>query len=207
MIAMHAETITDEQSVVCPDVLRWVIPAGTLCCTGDIARAPGTLGALMKGGTLARISVEGSTVMTWLGAGHSWRDDGATVRTALHGALESPEDWEAVAPASALTRDQGPDAALDGRADDGRADGRRADGRRADDELSEVARSVLSGRVGDIIRSHGGEAELVSVSDGVVAVRLRGACSGCPAAGFTLHARLERELRERYPGLVRVVEV
>ena len=41
---------------------------------------------------------------------------------------------------------------------------------------------------------------------GQVAVRLRGACHGCPASTLTLRHRLEERLRARCPGLVAVVE-
>ncbi|MEU3983781.1 NifU family protein [Streptomyces sp. NPDC026672] len=61
--------------------------------------------------------------------------------------------------------------------------------------------------MGDLARSHGGTIELVDVCDGVVSVRLRGACHGCPAAWFTLHQRLERLLRRCHPGPLEVRNV
>ncbi|HEY0259023.1 MAG TPA: NifU family protein [Lacisediminihabitans sp.] len=172
MIPIHPEPLEDR------DALRWVMPAGTLRGRGAVSSAPGRLGELMGDGTLAGIAIDGCSVVTRLGSGHSWADDGATVRTALHGALERPDEWRAEIP-------ECPE----------------------DELLLDAVRTVLDGRVGDFIRSHGGDAEVVSAIDGVATVRLRGACSGCPAAGFTLHARLERAVRERYPGLRDVVAV
>jgi Fe-S cluster biogenesis protein NfuA len=72
--------------------------------------------------------------------------------------------------------------------------------------LSAMVRDLLAGAVGQFARSHGGAIDLVRVHDDVVTVRLTGACHGCPAARITLHQRLERELRRRYPALLAVVD-
>jgi len=74
-----------------------------------------------------------------------------------------------------------------------------------DEDLAAAVRRLVAGDVGDYVRSHGGAVELVGVRDGVVTVRMRGACHGCPASAFTLHARVERRLREECPALVAVV--
>jgi Fe-S cluster biogenesis protein NfuA len=58
------------------------------------------------------------------------------------------------------------------------------------------------------LQSHGGDIELIDVSeDGVVQVRLEGACCGCPHAAATLHLGVERFLREAVPKVTRVVNV
>lgn len=65
------------------------------------------------------------------------------------------------------------------------------------EQALEAARPVLV--------EHGGNVELVGVSpDGVVLVRLVGACSGCKHASATLHNIIEKELKERLPGILRV---
>ena len=55
----------------------------------------------------------------------------------------------------------------------------------------------------DIIRpslqADGGDVELVDVVDGVVKVRLKGACHGCPMAAMTLQMGIERILRKEVP--------
>lgn len=52
---------------------------------------------------------------------------------------------------------------------------------------------------------HGGNVELVAVNDqGVVLVRLMGACSGCKSASATLHNVIEKALKNRLPEIVRV---
>ena len=50
------------------------------------------------------------------------------------------------------------------------------------------------------LQAHGGDVELVAVSeDGVVSVRLQGACRGCPIAQQTLKMGIEAALKEELP--------
>jgi len=56
------------------------------------------------------------------------------------------------------------------------------------------------------IQMDGGDVELVEVSDqGVVKVRLKGACSGCPGATMTLKFGIEKLLKQKVPGIKEVV--
>lgn len=59
------------------------------------------------------------------------------------------------------------------------------------------------------IQGDGGDLELVSVepATGVVSVRLHGACVGCSLAAITLKAGVERTLKAKVPGVVRVEAV
>jgi Fe-S cluster biogenesis protein NfuA len=75
----------------------------------------------------------------------------------------------------------------------------------SDDRLAGIVRELLDGPIGAYAQSHGGTIELVSVSGHHVAVRLSGACRGCPAAGSTLTDRLQHELRRRVGDHVTVV--
>ncbi|MEU3249791.1 NifU family protein [Streptomyces sp. NPDC006997] len=193
MIPLHPQRIADE-----PDALRWIIPAGTLSCTGAPADVPAPLAALLADGTLAGIAVEAGAVVTHLGAGRTWATDAAPVRTALHAALADPAGWVSGGGSGGFGGSGGSQGS-------GGVGGSR--GSSEDALLRGVARDVLAGTVGDFARSHGGRIELVGVDDGVVTVRLGGACHGCPAAWRTLHQRLERELRRHHPGLVGVRDV
>ena len=57
-----------------------------------------------------------------------------------------------------------------------------------------------------MLMADGGNVELVDVSeDGVVKVKLTGACSGCPSSQVTLKMGIEETLKEKVPG-VRSVE-
>ena len=50
------------------------------------------------------------------------------------------------------------------------------------------------------LQAHGGDVELVAISeDGVVSVRLQGACKGCPMAQQTLKMGIEAMLKEELP--------
>jgi len=59
-----------------------------------------------------------------------------------------------------------------------------------------------------MVQSDGGDIELVGVdADGVVKVRLQGACVGCPSASMTLALGIERNLKNQIPEVTRVVGV
>jgi len=52
----------------------------------------------------------------------------------------------------------------------------------------------------------GGNIELVDVIDGVVRVKLKGACAGCPMSAMTLKNGVERYLKNKISGIRRVEE-
>jgi Fe-S cluster biogenesis protein NfuA len=63
-------------------------------------------------------------------------------------------------------------------------------------------------RIRPNLQADGGDIELVEVSDdGVVKVRLQGACRGCPGAAMTLKMGVERLLREHIPEVKTVENV
>jgi len=56
------------------------------------------------------------------------------------------------------------------------------------------------------LKADGGDIELVGVSeDGIVTVKLVGACAGCPGAQMTLKMGVEKKLREAVPEVKEVV--
>jgi len=55
------------------------------------------------------------------------------------------------------------------------------------------------------LQADGGDVELVDVNDGVVKVRLKGACGGCPMAAMTLQQGIERTLKKEIPEIKEVV--
>jgi Fe-S cluster biogenesis protein NfuA len=58
------------------------------------------------------------------------------------------------------------------------------------------------------VQADGGDIELVEVgADGVVSIRLLGACIGCPSSGLTLQFGIERCLREKVPQVTKVIPV
>ncbi len=56
------------------------------------------------------------------------------------------------------------------------------------------------------LQSHGGDVEFVSFEDGIVNVRLQGACHGCAGAQQTLKLGIQRVLQEQFPDDVKSVE-
>jgi Fe-S cluster biogenesis protein NfuA len=59
-----------------------------------------------------------------------------------------------------------------------------------------------------MLQADGGDVQLVDVDDnGVVKVRLKGACGGCPMATVTLKMGIERSLKKEIPEVTEVVEV
>ncbi len=57
------------------------------------------------------------------------------------------------------------------------------------------------------LQADGGDVELVDVVDGVVKVRLTGACGGCPMSQMTLKMGIERHLRKEIPEIKTVESV
>ena len=57
------------------------------------------------------------------------------------------------------------------------------------------------------LEADGGGIELVDIVDGVVSVRLKGACKGCPGAQMTMKMGVERILKEQVPEVKSVQSV
>ncbi len=57
------------------------------------------------------------------------------------------------------------------------------------------------------IQMDGGDIEFVSYIDGVVALRLLGACATCPLSLYTLKMGIEERLKEQIPDVVEVISV
>jgi len=58
------------------------------------------------------------------------------------------------------------------------------------------------------LQADGGDVELIDVSpDGIVKVKLTGACHGCPMAQMTLKAGIEKVIKSQVPEIKEVVAV
>jgi len=67
---------------------------------------------------------------------------------------------------------------------------------------------VIEQRIRPALQSHGGDVQLVEVTDdGVVKVILEGACKGCPMAELTIRQGVQERLRSEVPGVKEVVSV
>jgi len=55
------------------------------------------------------------------------------------------------------------------------------------------------------LEADGGNVELLSINDGIVKVKLTGACGSCPMSTLTLKMGIERLLKEKIPGVKEVI--
>lgn len=63
-------------------------------------------------------------------------------------------------------------------------------------------------KVRPALQRDGGDVEFVDVSkDGIVSVRMKGACGNCPGAMMTLKMLIEQTLKQEVPGVKEVVRV
>jgi Fe-S cluster biogenesis protein NfuA len=54
------------------------------------------------------------------------------------------------------------------------------------------------------LQADGGDIELLGLENGVVKVRMKGACAGCPMSAMTLKMGVEQYLKKSVPEIVRV---
>ena len=72
--------------------------------------------------------------------------------------------------------------------------------------MKEKVEAVLA-QVRPALQADGGDVELVDVNEGVISLKLKGACAGCPMATMTLQHGIERILKEQIPELKEVLAV
>ncbi|WP_334109923.1 NifU family protein [Thermodesulfitimonas autotrophica] len=72
--------------------------------------------------------------------------------------------------------------------------------------MKEKVEAVLA-QIRPYLQRDGGDVELVAVEEGIVKVRLKGACGGCPMATMTLKQGIERTLKQAVPEVKEVVAV
>lgn len=66
--------------------------------------------------------------------------------------------------------------------------------------MKEKVRVILD-EIRPALQADGGDVELVDIDNGVVKVRLQGACAGCPMSQMTLKNGIERILKEKIPAV------
>ncbi len=72
--------------------------------------------------------------------------------------------------------------------------------------MKEKVETVLA-QVRPALQADGGDVELVDVNEGIVRLKLKGACAGCPMATMTLRHGIERILKEQIPEVKEVIAV
>lgn len=76
----------------------------------------------------------------------------------------------------------------------------------SENNMLEQVEEVIN-KLRPFLQRDGGDVELVDVEDGIVKLRLMGACGSCPSSTITLKAGIERALLEEVPGVVEVEQV
>lgn len=84
----------------------------------------------------------------------------------------------------------------------------KTDAAEEDDEISAQIRELIDTRVRPMVAMDGGDIEFEKFEDGIVLLRMRGACSGCPSSTMTLKSGIENMLKHFIPEVeeVRPVE-
>ena len=73
--------------------------------------------------------------------------------------------------------------------------------------IEERVQEILN-KIRPSLQADGGDVELVEVEDsGLVKVKLKGACAGCPMSQMTLKMGIERYLKKEIPEVTEVVSV
>ncbi|MBW2260059.1 MAG: NifU family protein [Deltaproteobacteria bacterium] len=72
--------------------------------------------------------------------------------------------------------------------------------------MKESVQAVID-QIRPMLQRDGGDVELVDVEDGVVKVRLQGACKGCPMSQMTLKNGIEKFVKQQIPEVDRVESV
>ena len=70
--------------------------------------------------------------------------------------------------------------------------------RGGEDRMKEIVEKALE-KIRPSLRADGGDIELIDVVDGVVKVKLTGACGGCPMSQMTLKMGVEKVLKQQVP--------
>jgi Fe-S cluster biogenesis protein NfuA len=68
--------------------------------------------------------------------------------------------------------------------------------------MSETVETRVKAALAEIkpqIQADGGDIDLVAIENGIVKVRLRGSCVGCPMSMLTLKAGVERIIKQQVP--------
>lgn len=70
--------------------------------------------------------------------------------------------------------------------------------------MKEMVQQAID-KIRPMLQADGGDVELVDFQDGVVKVKLKGACAGCPMSQMTLRNGIERVLKQQLPDVVKSV--
>ena len=72
--------------------------------------------------------------------------------------------------------------------------------------MDDKIRSAID-KIRPMLQADGGDIEFISYEKGIVKVKLKGACSGCPMSQMTLKNGVERSLKKEIPEIISVESV
>ena len=70
--------------------------------------------------------------------------------------------------------------------------------------MKEKVQAIID-KIRPALQADGGNIELVDIEDGIVKVKLLGACQGCMGAQMTLKMGIERVIKQEVPGIKEVI--
>ena len=73
-------------------------------------------------------------------------------------------------------------------------------------QTEKQVRTILT-KIRPYLQRDGGDIEFVKIEDGIVYVRLLGACVSCPSVNLTLKDGIEAILLEEVPGIIGVENI
>lgn len=74
------------------------------------------------------------------------------------------------------------------------------------DEVVEMIEELLETRIRPHVQADWGDITFVAFDEGIVTLKMEGACASCPSSTATLHGGVERMLQHYIPEVVGVVQ-
>ena len=72
--------------------------------------------------------------------------------------------------------------------------------------MKEKVQEVID-KIRPMLQRDGGDIQLIDIVDGVVKVKLQGACGSCPMSAMTLKMGVERQLKQEIPEVKEVIAI
>ncbi|MBU1128874.1 MAG: NifU family protein [Candidatus Omnitrophica bacterium] len=64
--------------------------------------------------------------------------------------------------------------------------------------MEELVKTAIE-KIRPVLQRDGGDIEFVTIEDGIVKVKLQGACRGCPMSQMTVKTVVERAIKDEVP--------
>lgn len=68
-------------------------------------------------------------------------------------------------------------------------------------------KKIIDEEIKPMLEHDGGSLEVIDFKDGVLSIKLQGACSDCPFSTYTLKDGIERTLKEKFPEVKEVISI